>query len=89
MCMTLYYVIYAAKMYSFSIPSQTYNGRGHVSEPTSDDLHEKSQIQNVSTRRLITLAALQSHCHWQRCKVATFCERVDYVCRHTYDVIGQ
>ena len=57
MCLSLDYIMYAAnEQFQYS------NGRGHMTDLTADDLHEKNpdikcvnqDIKNVSTRRLIT-----------------------------------
>ena len=67
-----------------------YNGRGHVTSLTSDDMHEKSEINEMRVPEglLLLLSEIfmflrKIACHWQRCKFTALCYRAEvYSWRH-------
>ena len=73
----------------FQYSPQADNERDHVTDLTSAELHEKSEIyiQNVATRELPSFWSFiflrKIGLHWHRCKVAAFCDRAEvYLWRH-------
>ena len=72
----------------FQYPPQAYNGRGHVTDLTSDDPQEKSEIYKmwVSGGLLFSEGFIflrKIACHRKRCEVVAFCDRAEvYLWRH-------
>ena len=86
MCLSSNCAIYVAKWAVL----WAYDGQGHVTDLTSDGLYEKFDIYKmwVPGGLLIFGSFIflrKIACHWQRYKVATFCDRAEF----TYDFISK
>ena len=82
----LYQVYCKMSNFSFPLGLGIANGRGHVTDLTSDDLHEKSEIDKMWVPRGLLLFESfiflrKIDWHWQRCKVHVWPPEV-YLWRH-------
>ena len=93
MCLSSDYIMCVAKWAISGFPLSLIKGEvsGHVTDLTSDHLHEKARctynMWDVSTRGFLPFESFvvlrKITCHWQRCDVAAFCDRAEaYLWRH-------
>ena len=84
------YVIYVAKWAISVFPHTLGMKWGYMTDLTSDNLHEKSEICKMWVPEGLLpfegfIILVKITCHWQRCQIVSFCD----VGMCTYDVIGQ